>query len=284
MNTHLVQQQEHSQSRMVCSHPALAPLPLPAWCAAPCHEQVRLQSISITAPADQGPKLVKLYVNRASMGFSDADSVPCAEQFTLTPAQLEGEPLTLKPVKFGNVDLLTILVDSNQVGALGPRWVREGQQRRARQCDIRAGDQSTASSSSSSRCLSEGCQLPVASTHAAELLNREGCGDVGYQAASKLLHSCSRCTVHASQHVSHAVHAAQLYYACSHVAVPSDQQLVLAVLVLVLLVAAGGCGHHGHPQDCAHRQRWRGVQCSRDQEAGGEELSTWSAAASSERL
>jgi hypothetical protein len=62
---------------------------------------------------------VKLYVNRASMGFSDADSVPCAEQFTLTPAQLEGEPLTLKPVKFGNVDLLTILVDSNQVGVGG---------------------------------------------------------------------------------------------------------------------------------------------------------------------
>lgn len=41
--------------------------------------QVKLSSIVIKGPAEAGPKTVKLFVNRTSMGFSDVDSVPCAQ-------------------------------------------------------------------------------------------------------------------------------------------------------------------------------------------------------------
>ena len=46
---------------------------------------------------------VRLYVNRASMGFSDVDAVPAAHSVTLTPEQAAaGEPIVLKLAKFGN--------------------------------------------------------------------------------------------------------------------------------------------------------------------------------------
>jgi hypothetical protein len=34
-----------------------------------------------------------------SLGFSDADSVPCAQQLDLTPKELAGEPIALKLTK-----------------------------------------------------------------------------------------------------------------------------------------------------------------------------------------
>jgi hypothetical protein len=83
----------------------------------PFHQKVRLQSITIKGPEDEGPKVVKLYCNRSSLGFSDVDSVPCAEQLTLTPAQLSGEPIPLKPVKFNNLTILSIFIQDNQSDA-----------------------------------------------------------------------------------------------------------------------------------------------------------------------
>lgn len=42
------------------------------------------------------------------------DSVPTAQEIDLTAAQLAGEPIALKFVKFQSVTVLTIFVESNQ--------------------------------------------------------------------------------------------------------------------------------------------------------------------------
>ncbi|KXZ54107.1 hypothetical protein GPECTOR_5g21 [Gonium pectorale] len=80
------------------------------------HQRVRLQGIVIKAVEEaKAPKRIKLYANRPHMGFSDTGSVPCAQELELTPAQLaKGEQLPLKLVKFNNVDVLSIFVESNQ--------------------------------------------------------------------------------------------------------------------------------------------------------------------------
>eukprot|EP00775_Hariotina_reticulata_P010262 gene10262-10421_t len=78
------------------------------------NQKVRIHSIVIKGPEEEGPKLVKLYTNRMSLGFSDADSVPCAQQLDLTSKELAGEAVVLKLTKFNSVNILSILIDSNQ--------------------------------------------------------------------------------------------------------------------------------------------------------------------------
>ncbi|KAF8072868.1 PITH domain-containing protein [Scenedesmus sp. PABB004] len=78
------------------------------------NQKVRIHSITITGPKDQGPRVVKLFTNRMSLGFSDADAVLCAQQLELTSKELGGEPVTLKLTKFNSVNILSILIDSNQ--------------------------------------------------------------------------------------------------------------------------------------------------------------------------
>jgi hypothetical protein len=70
----------------------------------PFQQKVKLQGIAFKGPAEEGPKVVKLYANKPSLGFSDVDSTPAAQEFTLTEADLEGKQLPLKLVKFNNVD------------------------------------------------------------------------------------------------------------------------------------------------------------------------------------
>ncbi len=43
--------------------------------------------------------------------------MPSAQDLDLTPAQLEGEPIPLRYVKFQHVTVLSIFVADNQVGA-----------------------------------------------------------------------------------------------------------------------------------------------------------------------
>lgn len=82
----------------------------------PFQQKVKLQSISIKGPDDgSAPKSVKIYVNRASMGFSDVDSVPAAHAVVLSKEQVEaGEPIVLRLAKFANVTMLSVFVESNQ--------------------------------------------------------------------------------------------------------------------------------------------------------------------------
>lgn len=70
------------------------------------NQKVRIHSITITGPAEDGPKVVKLYTNRMSLGFSDADSVPYAQQLELTTKDLAGEPIPLKLTKVGSLGCL----------------------------------------------------------------------------------------------------------------------------------------------------------------------------------
>jgi hypothetical protein len=80
----------------------------------PFQQAVKLASIVIKGPSDSGPKSIKLYTNRPSMGFSDIGSVPVAQEFSVSPSQLSGEPIPLKFVKFQGVTLLTIFIENNQ--------------------------------------------------------------------------------------------------------------------------------------------------------------------------
>ncbi|GFR46748.1 hypothetical protein Agub_g8373 [Astrephomene gubernaculifera] len=80
------------------------------------HQRVKLQGIVIKATDEaKAPKTVKLYTNRPHMGFSDVSSVPCAQQLDLSPAQVaQGATLPLKLVKFTNVEVLSVFIESNQ--------------------------------------------------------------------------------------------------------------------------------------------------------------------------
>ena len=53
-------------------------------------------------------------MNQPSFGFSDCDSVPPAQEIEITEAQLAGEAIALKFVKFQSVVSLSIFVESNQ--------------------------------------------------------------------------------------------------------------------------------------------------------------------------
>lgn len=71
-----------------------------------------MHNIGIKGPKDGfGPKQVKLFINRHSFGFSDADSVPCAQQLDLTDKDLDGEPIALKLTKV------------RLHGPLTPQWI-----------------------------------------------------------------------------------------------------------------------------------------------------------------
>lgn len=78
-------------------------------------QAVKVHSICILGPDDgSGPKSVKLFINNPTLGFSEADDCPPAQDFELTESNLEGEPVTLRFVKFQNVNALTIFVEDNQ--------------------------------------------------------------------------------------------------------------------------------------------------------------------------
>lgn len=80
------------------AHPSM-PCPLQGTTSNPHRQHAR----PVPLPPFRTPRSVKLYVNRASMGFSDVDSVPAAHAVTLTPQQISsGEPIVLKLAKFSN--------------------------------------------------------------------------------------------------------------------------------------------------------------------------------------
>eukprot|EP00850_Spirogloea_muscicola_P017727 SM000155S01656 [mRNA] locus=s155:173564:182998:- [translate_table: standard] len=90
----------------------------------PFNQMVKLHSLIVKGPASQGPRKLKLYANRESMGFrlslslllgSDTGDMPAQDELDLTVQQIEeAMPIPLKYVKFQNVRSLTIFVESNQ--------------------------------------------------------------------------------------------------------------------------------------------------------------------------
>ena len=63
-----------------------------------CLAAVKLQSWAIKATDTDGraPRRVKFFVNRPSLGFSDAADFPAVQEFTLEGSDLEGKALPLK--------------------------------------------------------------------------------------------------------------------------------------------------------------------------------------------
>jgi len=77
---------------------------------------VTVKSIKFSAPAADGPKTVKLFVNRLSMGFDEAQSDSPVQTIVLKATDLaETAPaIQLDVVKFRKTDKITIFIEDNQ--------------------------------------------------------------------------------------------------------------------------------------------------------------------------
>ncbi|XP_057960427.1 PITH domain-containing protein At3g04780 [Malania oleifera] len=83
----------------------------------PFTQVVKLHSILIKGPEDDGPKNVKLFANREHMGFSNVNDFPPSDSIVLSQEDLKGKPINVKFVKFQNVRSLTIFIEDNQSGS-----------------------------------------------------------------------------------------------------------------------------------------------------------------------
>ncbi|KAF5747823.1 PITH domain-containing protein [Tripterygium wilfordii] len=80
----------------------------------PFNQVIKLHSIVIKGPEDEGPKTVKLFSNKEHMGFSNVNDFPPSDTADFSPENLKGKPVVLKYVKFQNVRSLTIFIEDNQ--------------------------------------------------------------------------------------------------------------------------------------------------------------------------
>jgi len=85
------------------------------------NQKVRIRSIVIqTKVAEQGPKELKIFTNRPSLGFEDvenADEPETAQTLELSQEEVSlGKPISLRFVRFQNVNSLHIFIISNQGG------------------------------------------------------------------------------------------------------------------------------------------------------------------------
>jgi hypothetical protein len=92
-------------------------------------EFVKVHSIKLTEfnrgmEPELNPTLVKLYVNRESMGFEDCEDIDPTQTLHLSAADLKEDagPIPLKFVKFQRVRSITVFVEDNaggEISALG---------------------------------------------------------------------------------------------------------------------------------------------------------------------
>ncbi|XP_022897926.1 PITH domain-containing protein At3g04780 [Olea europaea var. sylvestris] len=83
----------------------------------PFTQVIKLHSIVIQGPEEEGPKTVKLFANKEHMGFSNVNDYPPSDIAVLSEDNLKGKPVILKYVKFQNVRSLTIFIEDNQSGS-----------------------------------------------------------------------------------------------------------------------------------------------------------------------
>jgi hypothetical protein len=83
------------------------------------NQNVKLHSLKITAPADKGPKTIKIFMNQPqTLDFDRADTMEPVQVLELTPKDLlSKEPIPLRFVKFQNVSNIQFFVKDNQSGA-----------------------------------------------------------------------------------------------------------------------------------------------------------------------
>lgn len=86
----------------------------------PFNQQSKIRALRLrTSPAHLGsaPARLKLFVNRPTLGFDDAEAEGATQEVELTEAQVKGEDvIELKFVKFQNVNVLSVFVVDNMGG------------------------------------------------------------------------------------------------------------------------------------------------------------------------
>ena len=82
-------------------------------------QNVKLHSLKIQGPADQGPKTIKVFMNQPqTLDFDRADSMEPVQLLELSPKDLTSkEPIPLRFVKFQNVSNIQLFIKDNQSGA-----------------------------------------------------------------------------------------------------------------------------------------------------------------------
>lgn len=81
------------------------------------NRRVKVHTLKIKGPVDKGPKNVKIFVDQATtLDFDTAENLTCVQELELTPNDIEGNPVTLRNVKFQNVNNLQLFVKGNQSG------------------------------------------------------------------------------------------------------------------------------------------------------------------------
>jgi len=79
---------------------------------------VKIHSIAIEAPEDNGPKTVKLFTNRPTIDFNDAKKSESVQTLEFEKKQIiDGTPVELRFVKFQNVQSLSLFFEKNQSGS-----------------------------------------------------------------------------------------------------------------------------------------------------------------------
>jgi len=78
----------------------------------PFMQHVKIHSLLIRAPADKGPKSIKIFLNKPNLDFSDAESLAATQSFELKESDFN-KKLPLVYAKFQNVFSLTIFVKNN---------------------------------------------------------------------------------------------------------------------------------------------------------------------------
>ncbi|XP_014669450.1 PREDICTED: thioredoxin-like protein 1 [Priapulus caudatus] len=79
------------------------------------NQAIKLHSLKIKGPAENGPKTIKMFVNQTrTLDFDSADSMTPVQAIDLAEEDLmEGELIPLRFVKFQNVNNITLFVKNN---------------------------------------------------------------------------------------------------------------------------------------------------------------------------
>jgi hypothetical protein len=82
------------------------------------NQAVKIHSIIMKAPADNGPKTLKLFINQPNFSFDQLSSTIAVQELQLNPKDLANESMiNLRFVKFQNVQNLVMFIVDNQSGS-----------------------------------------------------------------------------------------------------------------------------------------------------------------------
>ncbi|CAD7082507.1 unnamed protein product [Hermetia illucens] len=81
------------------------------------NQAVKIHSLKFKAPLQLGPKDIKIFINQPrTIDFDMAETCTSVQDLSLTPTDLEGNPVNLRYVKFQNIQNIQLYVKNNQGG------------------------------------------------------------------------------------------------------------------------------------------------------------------------